>query len=186
MPMAISSGRWAVIAGVLSVLAAGITFRLGISPNWKAQAELSRELNVLKTQLNIAREELSQIKHEEQELARARISLERLLADTPTDPSITWLPGRMKTHLASHGVERVDIRLNTRLEDRTLPGYERCFWHLSLPRQPGLRKMTEALLAVAQLEQDDFIKIVDVSLHSETQEPGWSAAEINVMAFVRK
>lgn len=163
----------------------GFFYRERIVPLQERQVETRKELGDLRTQLLAAQEEMKEIKGHEVNATRMRSLLNALYRDTPIGPAITWFPTQMKTHLSKFGVADVEVRLNASRPEPRLPGFERTFWHTSLPQQKG-RKMTDVLLAVAQIEQDSFVKIIDVSLQSETGEPVWTAGQVNVAAFVRK
>lgn len=177
----------ALIAGSIILAGCGIVYNRAIAPLQRQQAEWLLEIDSLRNQVRLAQDELNAIKDQEQAGWQLRRSLDSLHDGIPVDSAVTWFPPRMKSLLGRLGVEQVGIRLNTTEPEPKLVGYERTFWHVSLPQQSSMRKMTDALLVVAQLEQQDrFVKIMDFSLHAEAQEPAWVAGHVNVMAFVRK
>lgn len=175
-----------ILAGSAVLAMTGLFYRYSIVPRQQEQTELARKTEELRTRLRAAQEEMFQIKEQEQTLTGIRYRLNAMYDDTPSGPAVTWIPVRVKARLSRFGVERANIRLNSMQREPRLPGFERGFWHVSLPPESGLRKMTDALLAVAQIEQDRFIKILELNLRSETEEPGWTTGHVNVMSFVRK
>lgn len=152
-----------------------------------------REVGCLKAladvrqRLNDAKVQIQEIGNQEQAAAGTRSLLNSLQAGIPKQATAVWLPVRLKTHLRSAGIAEAGIRLNSTTPEPGVPGYERSYWHLNLPRQEGMRTMAGALLAVAEIErQEPFVRILDVSFSADPEEPHWSAGGFNVTALVPK
>lgn len=180
---------------VLSGALAGTLFSLGIAfvhhrwiaPLERRQAETQRELSSVQVHLHTSQSEMSAIKDREQEIARLRRGLDSLHENVPIGPAIAWFPTRLKEQLAASGVADAEVRLNTSAAVPGLPGYEWTYWHVSLPPQAGLDKVSDALRALAHIaQQDRFVRLMDFSLYSGAGETASATGRMNVMAFVRK
>lgn len=183
--------RAAVLRSLLAValMLGGIAiyYHVRIAPLRQQQSEAGQQIAIVRGHLEAAQRELGKIKTLEQERWRFRQHLNALHEDSPVAPAVTWFPARMKAHLARYGVGQAEIRLNTIESKSCIAGFDRSYWHVKLPPQPGLRKMTDALLAVAQFEQHDrFVKIVDLNLRAQPGEASVISGDVNVTAFLRK
>lgn len=174
-----------VLTGTAVLLGTGLSYRQWIVPLQHRQATELQEVAEVRERLRNAQEEMGGIKTQEQEANRIRSALNSVHANVPIGPAIAWFPPRLKTQLANRGVQ-AEVRLNSSAPEPGLASFERTYWHLSLPQQAGVRTMTDALLAVAQIEQqDNFVKILDFSF-SETGDTGSTVGRVNLKAFVRK
>ena len=179
------SGR--IVVGVITLIGSAWSYTQMIRPLHQRESALWQEVAALQQRSDDVRKEMSQIKENEQEAMRLRGNLNSLFDDVPLGPAISWFPGRLKTQLSGFGVTKAEIRQNTAVQIPGLPGFEWTFWHVQLPRQGGIRKVSDILLAIAQIEQQDrFVKVVDLTVRADQQEALWVAGNVNVAAFVRK
>lgn len=189
MKMTARARSVALCGGVLGsvALAAAFVQRCQIAPLEQKQAETRRMLAEMEGRLLSARAEMAGIKEREQEIARIRKDLNALHATAELGPAVTWFPTRIKEQLSAFGVSEAEVRRNTSVAVPGLPGYEWSYWHVALPPQAGLRKVTDALAAVAQIDgRDRFAKIVDFSMSAGVGESPAPSGRINVKTFVRK
>ncbi len=149
------------------------------------EAESRQKLADARQRISDSKGKIREIGVEEHAARAARASLDSLQRDIPKDPTPVWLPVRLKKHLRSAGIAEAGIRMNVAIPEPGIPGYERSYWHLNLPRQEGMRTMSGLLLAVAEIErQEPFVRILDVSFSSDSDEPHWPAGGFNVTALV--
>lgn len=141
----------------------------------------------LRERLGSAVETVREVKACEQELGKARTALGRLLGDCPRESVMVALPERVRQHFAQFGLPLGVIRLNATQDTPGLPGYQRVFWSMALPVSESDRNATGLLLAVAELEERNrFIKVLDVSLQPDAEDPLQRTAGINFMAVLPK
>ena len=100
--------------------------------------------------------------------------------------AVVWFPVWLKAQIHPFGVVESQIRLNTEVSEPGLAGFRRTYWNVNLPPQAGMRNMTAAVLAVKAIEQRGrFVKVLDCSFHSNTEEPHWPAVSFNVEALIQ-
>jgi len=174
----------AVVAAAL--MGANLTYQRWIAPLEADRTKSARELATLNEQIQSARKEMWKIGRREQSSAQVRIAVSSMHEYLPADAvPIIWLPPRLKTTLSRFGVSESKIELYHTSAERALPGFERTLWHVAIPKQPSLNKLTDVLLAVAQIEQQEhFVNIQDLEFHSESQEPGKITGFVNLTVFL--
>ncbi len=156
----------------------------GSNPLRQKEAQMRRDVSGLRERIKEARDEFHEIKEQEQAVGRERSALNAVHPDVPPGPAVVWFPVRLKEHLRRFGVAEVVIRQNTALPEPGLAGFERTYWRLSFPAQESVRDLKTLLTIAAEFEQQyTFVKVLDVSLHSESQ---GSAGGFNIAALVRK
>lgn len=156
-------------------------------PVQQREAECLQALADVRQRLGDAKAKIQEIRRQEQAAGGARGLLASLRDNVPEEPTSVWLPVRLRAPLRSAGIEEAGIRMNSAIPDPSVPGYERTFWHLNLPRQDGMKTMGGVLLAVAEIERHEpFVRILDVSFATDSEEPHWPAGGLNVTALVPK
>lgn len=170
------------------VLCAGWWFRgHRLVPLEQREAESLHALAGARQRLGTAKETIQGMNAQKQEAARTLGSLDALNRDIPKDPTLVWLPVRVKAHLQKGGVDEATIRINSAMPDPVVAGYERTNWHVHLPSQDGMRNMAGVLLALAEIErQEPFVRILDVDFHAGSEAPHWPTGGFNVTALVPK
>jgi hypothetical protein len=156
-------------------------------PMQQREARCLQALPDVQQRVGDAKATIHEMSKQEQMAAGARSLLDSLQDGLPKDPTAVWLPVRLKADLRSAGIAEVGIRMNSAIPEPGVPGHERSYWHLNLPRQDGMRTMGALLLAVADIvRQEPFLRILDVSFGSDSEEPHRPAGSLNVTALVPK
>jgi len=156
-------------------------------PLQQREVECMRELGEARQRVSDAKLKIHEVSRKEQAARVTRGVLDSLQGDIPKEPMVVWLPVRLRTHLRGTGIADAAIRMNSAMPEPDVPGYERSFWHLNLPKQGGMRNINDVLLAVAEIErQQPFVRILDLSFSADPEEPHWPAGRFNVSVLVPK
>lgn len=156
-------------------------------PLQQRERECLRAIDDVQRRLTDARAVLQEIRDRETKVASAGAALDPLRGEAPKDPTVIWLPERLKKDLHSGGIAEAGIRVNSALPEPFAGGYERTYWHINVPQQPGIPNMNAALLAVTEIErQESFVRILDLTFRADPDEPHRPAGSLNVSAIVRK
>jgi hypothetical protein len=151
------------------------------------EVESLKALADVRQRISEAKAKIREIGEQEQAAGGARGLLESLRDDVPKEPTAVWLPVRLQKHLRTGGISEAGIRLNSTIPEPGVTGYERTYWHVNLPMQDGTRTMNGLLLAVGEIErQEPFVRILDISFVSGSEEPHWPVGGLNVTALVPK
>lgn len=146
-----------------------------------------QKLAEVRQRIGEAKARIDEIGKQESATASARDLLDSLKGNFPKEPTVVWLPLRLKTHLRGAGITEVGIRVNSALPEPGAPGFERSFWNLNIPRQEGMQTMNGLLLALKEIErQESFVRILDLSFVADSAPPHWPAGGLNVTALVPK
>lgn len=177
----------AALAGVGLLIATAFSYRYWIRPLEVRHAETVAKIEEVRERFRANEREVTRIHERQKEGPAIRSALASLHDNLPADPVVVWLPSRVRTMLGRFGVAGVDVRLNRAVPERLLPEFERTTWLVSVPMQPKARKLTDILLAVAQIEQqDNFVQIDGLSLRVDSEEPGGTTGYLNLTAFLPK
>ena len=156
-----------------------------IAPLQRCEAESQRSLGEARLRLSDAREQIRKTGEQAPEAARVRASLEALHSDIPSEPTAVWLPVRIEKHLQSGGIAGAVIRMNSKSPEPGVAGYERSFWNLNVPRQDTMKNLDDVLLKLADIEsKEPFVRILDLSFHSEAEHQHSPAGGVNVTALI--
>ena len=131
--------------------------------------------------------EVKSIRELEKKAASALTELRRLDGEFPSGPPIVWVPERIKQHFRRFGFAELTTRVETAVEEPELPGYQRIYWCVGLPIQNVKRHIGGLLLAVADLEQaEQIVRVADVEIPKEADEPGQNPVTVTFSTLVRK
>jgi len=176
-----------VLIGAVGLVGTNTLYQHWIQPLETRQAEGARELADVRERLESARREMVEIKKREQTATALRQALKSLHENLPEAAASHWLPTRLKMTLSRFGVAQATVQWDKAVDEPAIPDCERAYCRVTIPREAGLRKVADALLAVAQIEQQDhFVSIQELSFHLDTPEAGGTTGSVNLAAVVPK
>jgi hypothetical protein len=125
-------------------------------------------------------ERSERVQHELQQLQAARrkanASIEHFRSfddKSPRQPAIVWIPTHIKSAFARLNMKEPEVRIDSSVSDEELPEYSRTGWDVTIPSQEDECKLTDILLAVAQIERGGaYIKVENLSLDLACNEIG--------------
>ena len=131
--------------------------------------------------------ELGQLQEKQRAIDRSLHALQSLHKDSPTEPAIVWVPTHIKSAFSHFGLRQPDVQLDRSASDWELPDYARTDWYVVMPPRDKKRKLTDVLLAVAQIEQaGPFVKIQNLSLDLACEEAGDSIGYLKLTTYLPK
>lgn len=169
----------------LPLLAAGIVAALAqqywLAPFAVRERQMRQEMADLATRAEHARAAVKMVQDLEQESAAARVAFQRWQSELPKGSAIVWLPPRIKEHFARFGLPVPVARLNATLPEPGLPRLKRSFWAVEIPLAHPLKDTTAALLAVAELDQQDaLVRVLDFAVRPDSRKTGRQVATLNL------
>ena len=177
--------RWAVSG--LIIVCLWLAFNALIAPLREREHQLQSKATVLHGQLSDARNEAAEIQELELKTASGRVELHRLDNEFPSSSPRQWVPERIKKHFDRYGFAQLTTSVKSAVDEPGMPGYERISWKLNLPVQNVTQASGSLLLAVADLEQTErVVRVKDVEIHKDADEPVRSTAAVNFSTLVRK
>jgi hypothetical protein len=173
--------------GAFAVLIAGSLYFHWIVPLQNARHDTARRIVDLRHQLELARQSIDHVRNLEQETGHARENLNALIGDFPANSLFVGIPQIVNDHFHRFAIPVSLVRLNTVLDVVGLPGYTRTYWGVAFPLGNDARSVSGLLLAVAELEeQNPFVRVLDLSVRPDAEDPMLRTAAINIVAFVHK
>ncbi len=141
----------------------------------------------LRARVEKARTTIQEVRKLESDAQVVRSQIARLEQEIPAGPAMVWLPELVKTHFASFGLSGAIVRMNIVRGEPDLPAFRRGYWSIALPLPEGSRSAAGSLLAVAEFEQQHpFVKVLDVAIRPDPENPQGKVALLNVAALIRK
>ncbi len=131
--------------------------------------------------------ELKQVQAAKQK-ADASVEAFRSLDDkSPRQSAIVWIPAHVKSAFSRLGLKEPDVRIDSSTSAEDLPEYVRTGWDITIPSQDEEHKLTDILLAVAQIERGGaFVKVENLSLDVAGHEIGNSIGYLKLITYLPK
>lgn len=178
--------RW-LAAGGLALAAGWAFYAQSIAPLRQREPEARRSIATLKKQIADALSSIGEVRALEAQVSRERSELHSLHRDLPSGSAVVWFPERVRKHFASLGVAGAVARLNTVLDEREPPGFERTYWAVEMPVGSSSREIRAACAAIAGIEPlDPSVWMLDVAIRPDAGDPTRSLAVINVAVLSPK
>lgn len=180
--------RRAVVAVCGVALAAGWQVYGRLIVPLKGQAmEAHRDAADVKGRIVGAQKTIAEIRALEQDAGGANGGLQSLEGDIPSGSPLVWLPARMEKHFGNMGLPGAVIRLNTKLEESELPGFERTYWIVQLPVGSSPGEFRKACLAVTEIERaDSSVRVLDAEIRNDANDSSRRLMVMNVSVLARK
>lgn len=173
--------------GALSLAAGRVFYVQSIAPLRQREAVALREVAELRQRVDGARETIKETIAQERATGKALGEVDRLRGDVPAGSAMLWLPELVRIHFARSGFAVTVVRLNTVVEEPELPDYSRGYWSVGLPVDEDPKKVTELLLAVAEIEPlNTFVRVLDFAIRADPEDPVRRVGLLNVAALIRK
>lgn len=142
---------------------------------------------LLKEQIEGARTAIEEVRKLESDAQAVRRQIDQLAQDIPAGLAATWLPELVKEHFPRFGLPDPIVRMNTFREVPDLSGFRRGYWSVGVPIAEKRPSGAGALLAVAEFEQQHpLVRVLDLVICADPENPERRLAMFNVSALVRK
>lgn len=162
-------------------IAGALAHHYWLQPFEVRREQVQREMADLARRTETAHEGVKQVQDLELESAAARVAFERWQRELPPGSAMLWLPERIKSHFGRFGFANPVSRLNTTVPEPGLPRLKRSFWAVEIPVANPDKDTTAALLAVAELDQQDaLVRVLDFSVRPDTRKGGRHVATLNI------
>lgn len=116
-----------------------------------------------------------------------RAQIDRIEQELPGPSVSDSMPDELKKHFARFGLNVSSSQFTMGEEVAALPGYSHGSWSVVVPLLENDPRAAEALLAVAEFEeQHPFVKVVNLVIRPDVEDPRRRVAALNLTALFRK